>query len=248
MTYSPPLHILLRRQTETISDRDLAFLEVALQTQLRGAALLYGLAPPGVTLVTPDTHLPSGEAVAIDFLDNDSLPGSVAHHGWVPGASFAWCLVGVKEARSWTVAASHEALEYLVNMRLDQWVPEGAADGDEPPAYWSKEIADPVEEDTYAIPVNRFGERRLIKLSNYVYPAFWQPGSSGPWDHMRKLKGPFSLSEGGYAIVERPDGPRIGLGGGARRGTGSTARPTSRAAWLLSAAPPLAARSPREPA
>lgn len=232
MTYAPPRHILLRRQTDAISDRDLGFLEYALWGQLREAAALYKLPTPGVTVVTPDTHLPAGDAVAIDFVDNDGLPGGVAHHGWNPGASFAWCLVGCKETRSWTTAASHEALEYLVNMRLDRWV----AESDEELVYWAKEIADPVEEDEYTTIVTRFGERRTVTLSNYVYPDFWVPGSAGPWDHMRRLKGPFSLSAGGYAIVEHRDARRMSLGGGARRGTGATARATSRAAHLLAAA------------
>jgi hypothetical protein len=236
--YDPPKHILLRRQTEVITDRDLGFLEVALREQLRQAALLYGLPAPGVTLVTPDTHLPTGEAVAIDFVDSDGLPDGIAHHGWNPGASFAWCLVGCKEAGwAWSVAASHEALEYLVNLRLDRWV----AESEDEEAYWAMEIADPVEEDHYAMAVARFGERRAVQLSNYVYPDFWVPGSAGPWDKLRKLKGPFSLSHGGYAIVERPSGLRIPIGGGARRGTGAN-RATSRAAYLLTEKPPAAVK------
>jgi len=220
-TYQPPRHILLRRHTDAITDRDLAYLERALAEQLREAAAAYGLEPPGVTLVTEDTHLPTDEAVGIDFVDDDGLPDGVAHHGWNQRANFAWSLIGCREAERWTVAASHEALEYLVNLRLDQWV-------DDPDGRWPKEICDAVEADSYEITVELFGAKRAIAVSNYVLPAWWSLGMPGPYDRMSRVLVPFGLTFGGYALVER-NGVLVDLDrGSTRHGPSAPARATSR--------------------
>ena len=36
-----------------------------------------------------------------------------------------------------------------------------------------------------------------------MLPAFFNPWAHGPYDHVGVLKEPFSLSKGGYAILER---------------------------------------------
>lgn len=228
MTYSPPTHILLRRRTDAVSDEEVAYFERALQAQIRDAAHFHGLPAPGVTFVPPETSL-GGEAVAIDLVDDDGEEAAIAHHGWAPGANFAWALVGVKEAPDWTVAASHEALEYLCNLRLDRWVdgPDGGR--------WAYEIADPVQADSYPMAITMFNHMRVVRLSNYVLPAFFGeqgPGAPTVYDYLNSLPAPFSLSPGGYAVVER-DGQRTELGAGARRGNSTSPRATSRGTALL---------------
>lgn len=212
--HPPPAHILLRRHTDAIDDKDLAFLERALTRQLRDCAEAYGLPAPGVSVVTPDTVLPTSEAVGIDFTDNDGLEWAIAHHGWSELAKFPWSLVGVKEAWSWTQAASHEALEMLCNLRLDRW--ETAPDG----LRWPYEICDAVESYSYLVKVEMFGETRDVRLSDYVVPNFWRGGSSYPWDYLGMLEGPFSVAPGGYALVES---------GGKQVQIGSTRRQRPRA-------------------
>lgn len=228
MTYVPPAHILLRRHTDAITDGDLGYLEQALQRQLNDCAGFYGLPPPGVTLVAPDTHLPGAEAVAIDFVDNDGLDWAVAHHGWSDAAGFAWALVGVKETWSWQQAASHEALEYFLNLHLDRYAlaPDGGL--------WPLEICDMVESHSYPMHVDRFGKGRTVLLSNYVLPSFWQAESRFPWDYLGLLTGPFTVAEGGYALVER-EGVLAPLGSGAAqsaRRSSSAERASSRARAL----------------
>lgn len=199
MTYEPPRHILLRRRTEAVTDEEVVYLERALAAQLRDCAAFYGIEPPGVTYVPPDTSLGS-EAVGIDLVDDDGKEAAIAHHGWMPGANFAWALVGVKEAPDWTVAASHEALEYTLNLRLDRWV-QG------PGGLWAYEIADPVQADSYPVAITLFNHMRVVRLSNYVLPAFWgEPNHGGAsatvYDYLGKLTSPWTLTPGGYAVVE----------------------------------------------
>jgi hypothetical protein len=221
MAYITPHHIILRRHTDAISNKDLAFLERALQHQLNECAWYYEVPRPGVTVVSPDTMIPTEEAVGIDFVDNDGIAEAVAHHGWNPGAKFPWSLIGVKEAWSWTLAASHEALEMFLNVRLDRWAvaPDGTR--------WPVEVADPVESYKYEVNVEMFGESRSIALSDYVLPSFWRPESTGPLDFLGLLRAPFSVAPGGYALVER-EGQVVELGGSKRHGPDARPRAVTR--------------------
>lgn len=226
--YSPPVHILIRRRTELIGDDDMVFLEKALAIQLREAAEAYGLYPPGVTFSGTTAIVPSAEAAGMDMLDDDGVPEAVAHHGYYAG--FPWSIIGVGETYSWTSAASHEALEYLCNLRLDQWVlgPDGTR--------WPKEIADMVESDTYPIDVEIFGTRRAVTVSNYVLPAFWKEHSEGPWDRLGTLKGPFTIAPGGYAVAETEEGEIVQYGASKRHPVLRThSKPSSRTAQIVRA-------------
>jgi hypothetical protein len=224
--YDPPHHLILRRRTELVSDTDMVFLEKALQMQLREAAEAYGLHPPGVTFTGATAIVSSQDAAGMDMMDDDGVPEAVAHHGYYAG--FPWSIIGVGEVFDWTAAASHEALEYLCNLRLDQWAigPDGTR--------WPREIADMVESDTYAIDVELFGERRTVKVSNYVLPAFWREGSDGPWDRLGTLTGPFTIAPGGYAVVENEEGELIQQGASQRHPLGHH-KPSARSQQILRA-------------
>lgn len=218
---------MIRRRTDAIDDTDLAFVEKALAIQLREAAAAYGLAPPGVTFCGENAIVSSAEAAGMDFMDEDGIDGAVAHHGYYAG--FPWSLIGVRETQYWTMAASHEALEYLVNLRLDQWAagPDGTR--------WPMEIADPVESDAYMIRVEIMGTFRDVQVSNYVLPAFWREGSAGPWDRMGVLDGPFTIAPGGYAVIEE-DGAITDRGSSARHpGPFRPIKPSSRAHQIVRA-------------
>jgi hypothetical protein len=228
MDYKPPVHILIRRRTDLIGDDDMAFLEKALAIQLREAAEAYGLYPPGITFSSPTAIVPSTEAAGMDMMDDDGVPEAIAHHGWYAG--FPWSIIGVGETYQWTAAASHEALEYLRNLRLDQWAlgPNGTR--------WPIEIADPVESDTYPIDVEIFGERRAVVVSNYVLPAYWKESSKGPWDRLGTLKGPFTIAPGGYAVVENEEGEIVQYGSSVRHPPiRKKSKPSSRAEQIIRA-------------
>ncbi len=66
------------------------------------------------------------------------------------------------------------------------------------------EVGDPVEGDSYPCPVTIAGETRTIELSNFILPAWRIPSSPGPWDFLGKLRGPFSMTAGGYMIIRDP--------------------------------------------
>ncbi len=87
---------------------------------------------------------------------------------------------------------SHELLELLGDPGANQWA--FGLDG----IGRAFELCDAVEDQAYDIEVD-FG--RKVAVSNYVLPSYFDPTGPGPWDRLRSLPGPLTLSGGGYEIV-----------------------------------------------
>lgn len=104
-----------------------------------------------------------------------------------------------RAGEEWTVIASHEALEMVadewVNLEVTRKGPDGTWE------IYPREIADPVQGLSYEI--------TGVKVSDFVYPEWFIPGSDGPFDHMRRLSKPFEIHASGYAAVRRINGGRI---------------------------------------
>jgi hypothetical protein len=92
-----------------------------------------------------------------------------------------------------SVTTSHEALEMFTDPRANEY----CFDFDR--YLWAREVCDPVQERSYKIEAG--GMR--VPVSDFVLPAYFNPDASGPYDHLRVLKKPFSLDKGGYAVRER---------------------------------------------
>ena len=63
---------------------------------------------------------------------------------------------------------------------------------------YAYEMCDPVEEDTFKIDG--------IEMSNFVHPSWFEPFKHPPgtkFDHLKRLKKPFSMTKGGYVIIRR---------------------------------------------
>jgi hypothetical protein len=92
------------------------------------------------------------------------------------------------------VTASHEVLESFLDPHCQLW-----ADDDGHVA-WALEVADPVEAKGYAVPNYAGG----AWVSNFVFPSFFDSrDSAGSYDQLGVLTRPFTLDDGGYAIVVR---------------------------------------------
>jgi hypothetical protein len=102
--------------------------------------------------------------------------GAAACHG-VLGNGEPVAVVDVNEADTgvpWTVSASHELFEMLVDPRAQTTTP--AIDGSG--AVWVEEVADPVEDYSHRV--------RGVRLADFVYPAWFQ-NAAGPQDAMGRL-------------------------------------------------------------
>jgi hypothetical protein len=91
-----------------------------------------------------------------------------------------------------SVTASHELFEMVIDPIANLWA---EATGRTEYAY---EMCDPVEEDTFMVDG--------IAMSNFVHPSWFEPfkhPSGTRFDHLGKLKKPFTMTKGGYVIKKQ---------------------------------------------
>lgn len=87
----------------------------------------------------------------------------------------------------WTVTASHEILEALV----DPWLRRASQDDNG--VFWAAEVGDAVEADTYSIDG--------VMVSNFSYPEWFEPPTdriNARYDHMGLCTEPWEIRAGGY--------------------------------------------------
>jgi hypothetical protein len=90
------------------------------------------------------------------------------------------------------VTASHELFEMVIDPIANLWA--GATGRTE----YAYEMCDPVEEDTFMVDG--------ITMSNFVHPSWFEPfkhPSGTKFDHLGKLKKPFTMTKGGYVIKKQ---------------------------------------------
>jgi hypothetical protein len=89
-----------------------------------------------------------------------------------------------------SVTACHELFEMAIDPVANLWAQ--ASDG----AEYAYEMCDPVEENTFDVDG--------VAMSNFVHPAWFEPFKYPPgakYDHLGKLKAPYSMTKGGYMII-----------------------------------------------
>lgn len=141
-------------------------LNIQLQRDLLPAWRVNAVALEGVSL--------TGERT-VSFVD--SVPPLLGDFGQVLGAHNnyrrGFVLVPRAEVSGQVeVAGSHEVLELLLNEFADSG---------------GYEIGDPVDGTFYLVEVE---PGVLVMVSNFVLPAWYVPGSAGPWDYLGLTTGP----------------------------------------------------------
>ncbi len=128
------------------------------------------------------------------FMDTADRARSLGHHDLtkhgLPNAKvFVEPTLDVGELIS--VAASHELAEMLIDPGANIWC---AGPG---PALYAYEICDPVEEQHYEVDD--------LAMCNFVYPAYFEEfrKRATRFDHLKKVKRPFQILEGGYIQIWR---------------------------------------------
>jgi hypothetical protein len=91
-----------------------------------------------------------------------------------------------------SVTASHELFEMVIDPIANLWAQKNGRSS------YGYETCDPVEEDTFMVDG--------LQMSNFVYPAWFEPfhhPKGTKFDHLGKLKEPFTMTSGGYVIIKR---------------------------------------------
>lgn len=136
-------------------------------------------------------------AETIYVLDDSDQQDALGYHeiarGDVP-VGFVFAKTSKDAGDPWQTTLSHEVLEQLADPFTSTCavVPFQGR-----PAAIEYEVADPVENDTYLIDG--------VPVSNFVLPAWFQDPSvaKGPFDYLRKLTAPLTLTPGGYVAYTR---------------------------------------------
>jgi hypothetical protein len=196
----------LLNQSKRVQDDAFGAIAHALGIQLaRDVAPVYGTTPgvtfdPGVSVVDPKQVTP------VIIVDTPDVDGALGYHDTDDqGNPFVKVFVNpildnggsiTSGSNSLSVTISHELLETLADAGANVW-----ADGPEGFDY-AYELCDPVESDSYDI--------EGVSVSNFVYPAYFQPKFKGrtdlKYDQMGTVKDPLTMTAGGYLIQRTEPG------------------------------------------
>jgi len=184
--------IAVLNKTKNVTNKEVQSVTTALKVQVvRDFAPIWGI-NADIKFYANEADVPFDSWKFIFFDDSDEANALGYHEltpdGYPQGKVFVQ--ESVKAGTAWSITASHEMLEILLDPYTDLLVMN--QDGKSLKLY-AYEVCDPVEEDWYVI--------GGVKVSNFVYPEWFEntaKNPSGKWDFLGNLKGPFTLSKGGY--------------------------------------------------
>ena len=179
-----------------VSPDDLAFMAAALDEQMRrDVGPAFGKEPWSVAAVSSlDGLSPDSSAEhVLTFQADLGVPGALGYHTDEAGVEYAVCLPptntpGVIDGTT----ASHEVIETFGDPECSETQP--GPNGSQT----DYELCDAVEGDAYPITVTIGAVTRVVMVSNFVLPAWFDPGSVGPFDFLGKLTAPLTMTPGGY--------------------------------------------------
>lgn len=110
------------------------------------------------------------------------------------GTTFAF--VRHQPGLEWSVAASHETLEMLVDPSLNYTIAGMSPRDPTRPARVLVEVCDPCQSPDCAYPVD---DGHAAQVSDFCLPAYYGSGqNTGPYTFMRTLTAPLTIASGGY--------------------------------------------------
>jgi hypothetical protein len=129
------------------------------------------------------------------YFDNADQAGALGYHDLTEKGqpiSKIFVKTTLDDNQLVSVTACHELFEMVIDPIANLWAQ--ATNRTE----YAYEMCDPVEEDTFKVDG--------IEMSNFVHPSWFEPFKHPPgtkFDHLGRLKKPFSMTKGGYVIIRR---------------------------------------------
>lgn len=165
-----------------LNDYDIAVATTAIGRYVNDlVAPAYSQGRYSVSALARGQHVPQAtDHVWIVWLhSNSDQPGAAGYHDANGGSPEAKVFVVDLDAAgmSWTAVATHEIAEMIVN----RWVNAAVLGGQ---GFAWMEACDPVE----VFGANHAG----IAVSDFVLPAYWRPGSQGPYSQFGHAPGPLT--------------------------------------------------------
>lgn len=149
----------------------------------------------GYPLTLYNTQTPKATDWQFIYMDTADAAGALGYHeltakGQPISKVFVKTTIADKQLVS--VTACHELFEMAIDPLANLWAE--ASNGTE----YAYEMSDPVEEDTFLVDG--------IDMSNFVYPSWFEPFAhpkGAKFDHLGRLKKPFTMTKGGYMILKK---------------------------------------------
>jgi hypothetical protein len=198
--------IALLNASRNLSDKldKVSLIAQAVSKQLRLHAAPAWQALPWTCALYQDPNLVPRSAYRLWLLDDSDAAGALGYHDQDPqgvpyGKVFVQPILDsggdvLSSANSVSVTVSHEALEMFGDAEVGYWaqMPDGRL--------IALELADPVEGDAYPITIGT----TAVMVSNFVTPEYFDSNpESTRFDYMKRLKGPFEMTPGGYRIIQQ---------------------------------------------
>ena len=184
----------------------------AIQVQLNLHVLpAWNMKAATITFYADKTKVP-GYAWVVNMLDNSTQAGALGYHSLDNDRvdAFIFAAPVLQNGGAVMVYTPSNPTQYLVSATLSHEVCEMVGDrfangfsvGPQISAgnLYCQELSDPVEDGTYAIPMDGV----QVGVSNFVFPSWFNPEATKanePFDYMKVLTAPFTMTAGGYMIV-----------------------------------------------
>jgi hypothetical protein len=108
-------------------------------------------------------------------------PPMYGYHCYTNAYAFGRVYINSQNLEKLSIILSHEVFEMIVNPKMSA-SPEGIF----------KEVSDPVMEDFYDVDG--------VLISDWVYPSWFSPSGTYPFNKLGTLKKPFEIAKGGYIL------------------------------------------------
>lgn len=189
----PPVSVV--NQSTAVSDEDVGKATKAVGKQLtHHFCPAWELSPNPVGFVTVVEDAPTHSWVILVGDTHEQAKKALGFHaetredlafGWVSMSKIIE--LGGSELRgplSMSTVLSHEVLEIRGDASVNKWYDTGSGE-----LLWG-EVCDMVQRQSYPLDG--------VSVSNFALPAYFDPGSGGPYDYLNSLSRPFQIAEGGY--------------------------------------------------
>jgi hypothetical protein len=211
-------------ETSLVSDADAQKIAQAICEQLISFCVDWHLARTICSWAAKNAAISPGN-IAIRIRDLPDVEGAAGYHeeidGIISALVFAQPLLdagggvldGGKINDSVSAVVSHEVLESKKNPNTNLWADGPILVANDSFVSVAYECADPVQDGAYTASNGAL-------VSNYVFPSWFDlENKTGPYDKMGVLKGPMTVTHGGYVLVRNAPGsetPVFGQVGDAR--------------------------------
>ena len=218
------IKVAIVNESTVLKDADVQAIIPALQKQVtRDFAPIWGV--DAAIAFVPQGQQPAPDAWWLVLLDNTDQAGTLGYHdlsnhGLPLGKVFA--KGDIDKGLKWTVTASHELLELLVDPAINLTVIDQPDTGGG--KLYPYEVCDPCEDEKYGYDIDG------VTVADFVFPTWFEPFNKlgAQYDFQNRIQKPFQVLPGGFIGVYE-------LGGGS--GWHQISAQNEPASYLLRAQP-----------